>query len=621
MAITRRTHGAATAWTTSQAIPYSASATAGDVCYLVALNVATIDGTPTDWTQIASGTANGYNLKIFKKDTVYAGGDPQPTVGATGGSRGVAWIEHFYSSTAGLTIQEFDAQVALDVTTGSTAFSATGSSQTSATGDWLVGFMGLKSSATMSANASSIVLGQGGATLGTAVGNFGARLSGANPTNSLYYNSFTRPVTTGGTGTPTFTATGGTGAANVAGPAGLMHIREVSTAVNYTATPAEAVGVTDSATDVIDALTDPADGADATDTASPVVDAVRAQDEPVGVTDSAAGVLVPGGVDYTANLSDSVTVTDGGAPQAIVFGENLADPVGVTDMASSETGATRSVADPVGATDSAAPTVDGARTLTDSAGVTDSATATLGASLTVTDTAGITDSATVTLGTDKTASDPVGVTDAATAVMGGSASPADPVGATDAATANVSAVRGPSDTAGISDAITAVMARVVTVADFLALTDTPSTDFTGNGNATVDDPTGITDTTTGGVDRPRPVTDPAGVTDGAVALLQRTRTAADTVTATDAAAGVLQRVALLVDGAGVLDSVTAILQGAALDPGRVTRSTLTQPTVTSTLTAPTCTSTLTAPTVNSSLTAARVTKSSLRPDTLTGDLR
>lgn len=273
MAITRRTHGAATAWTTSQPIPYSASATTGDVCYIVALNTVMPGAAPTGWTSIASGTANGYSMNIYKKDTTYTTGDAVPTITASGGAAGVAWIEHFYSSTGGMTVTEFTPQVALDTTTGSNAFSAVGTSVTSVTGEWLVGWMGLKSSATMTNNASSISLTQAGATVGTAVGNFGSRLSSASPTNSLYYNSYTRPITSGGTGAMSFSATGGNGSANVAGPAGLMRLREITPAVDATPVATEVVSITtvDAATVVADASTTVVTDVVPTATAIPLV--------------------------------------------------------------------------------------------------------------------------------------------------------------------------------------------------------------------------------------------------------------------------------------------------------------------------------------------------------------
>lgn len=226
MAVARRTHGAATAWTTSQPIPYSVSATEGDVCYLIGLNTVMPGAAPAGWVSIASGTANGYSMNKYKKITPWRSGDAQPTITATSGTGGVAWIEHYFSDTAGMTVTEVGAEVALDTAATSTAYSATGSSVTSLSNDWLVGFMGLKSSATMTANPTAQALTQAGATLGTLVGQFGARLAGASPTNSLYYACYTRPVTTGATGAVTFSATAGTGGANAAGPSGLMLLRE-----------------------------------------------------------------------------------------------------------------------------------------------------------------------------------------------------------------------------------------------------------------------------------------------------------------------------------------------------------------------------------------------------------
>lgn len=327
MALQRRTHGAATAWSTSQAIPYSTVAAAGDVCYLVALNTAAPSTTITGWTLIASGTANGYSMAIFKKNTVWASGDARPTVSG-GTSGGVAWIEHYYSDTAGSSVTEINPVVGLDTTTGSTAFSATGpSSVTTQAADWLVGFMGLKSSATMTANAGSIVLGQSGATLGTAVPRFGARLSGASPTNSLYYNCYTRPVTTGATAAQTFTATGGTGAANVAGPAGLMVLREYVLGTNYNKNQDDALG----ATDTIDTL----------------IESARQADDPLGMADEAQVVQVlDRGVSDSLGMTDSVT--------AILGRDALAsDSMGLTDSVTVVKTVEAIVADALGLTDSA----------------------------------------------------------------------------------------------------------------------------------------------------------------------------------------------------------------------------------------------------------------------------
>ena len=192
------------------------------------LNTVMPGAAPTGWTSVASGTANGYSMNIYKKNDVYAGGDATPTITAASGTAGVAWIEHFYSSLAGMTVQDVLPQVALDTNVTSTAFSAAATLRRSTATDWLVGFYGLKSSATMTANPTAQALSQSGATMGTLVGQFGARLAGASPANSLYYATYTRPITVGGTGTTTLSATGGTGAAAVGGPAGHLLLREVN---------------------------------------------------------------------------------------------------------------------------------------------------------------------------------------------------------------------------------------------------------------------------------------------------------------------------------------------------------------------------------------------------------
>lgn len=228
MAIQRRTHGAATAWSTSQPIPFSGSATLGDCCLLVALNTAAIGAAPAGWTEIATGDAGGYHAKVFRLNGDYPASAPaQPTVTATGGTGGVAWIEHYHSDTAGMTL-DTAGQVLTDTDTTSTAFAAAGSSLTTEAGDLLLVALGVKTVSTMTAGPTAISITQAGAALGTQTGNFGARLAGASPTNSLHYGGYHRPVTTGATGAPSVTATAGTGGGNAAGVAPLIRLREVS---------------------------------------------------------------------------------------------------------------------------------------------------------------------------------------------------------------------------------------------------------------------------------------------------------------------------------------------------------------------------------------------------------
>ena len=211
MAIQRRAHGIATAWTTSSPIPYSTSQTAGDACFLAAFNTAAIGTAPAGWVEKDSaGPVAGYYCKVFRLSGDHPGGTPTaPTITATGGSGGVAWIDHYYSD-ASMALDD-SVQILEDTDTTSTAFDAAsgGSSWTLNANDLLVMLLGIKTVSTMTAGPTGITITQPGATMGTQVGNFGARLAGASPTNSLHYGGYHRPATAGGTGTPTATATAG----------------------------------------------------------------------------------------------------------------------------------------------------------------------------------------------------------------------------------------------------------------------------------------------------------------------------------------------------------------------------------------------------------------------------
>ncbi len=230
MAIQRRAHGVATAWTTSQPVPYSTSQTAGDACYLAAFNTAAIGTAPAGWVEKdAAGPVAGYYCKVFRLVGDHPGGTPTaPTITASGGTGGVAWIEHYYSD-ASMSLDD-SVQILEDTDTTSTAFSATGggSSWTLNANDLLVMLLGIKTVSTMTAGPTAITITQPGATMGTQVGNFGARLVGASPTNSLHYGGYQKPATTGGTGTPTATATSGTGGGNAGGMAAMVRLREVA---------------------------------------------------------------------------------------------------------------------------------------------------------------------------------------------------------------------------------------------------------------------------------------------------------------------------------------------------------------------------------------------------------
>lgn len=158
---------------------------------------------------------------------------------------------------------------------------------------------------------------------------------------------------------------------------------------DYTGTPSDPVGITDAASDNIDAVRAPADPVGVTDSVTASFGPQAFPADPVGVTDSATGTISSAGT-YTATPSDPVGVTDAVLAQLgrVV---TVADLLNLTDSAQPARALVTSPADPVGVTDAAAWTAGFAESLGESAGVTDVITVSLSRMVAVTDVIGITD--------------------------------------------------------------------------------------------------------------------------------------------------------------------------------------------------------------------------------------
>ena len=130
----------------------------------------------------------------------------------------------------------------------------------------------------------------------------------------------------GATGTETFTA-----ASSSPYMSASIAIRSAASGVNYTANPADNVGITDSAIGAFGKLANPADN--------------------VGITDSASGSILAN--TFTQNLSDTVGVFDTQNPMTVARQTSFDDPTGLTDTAGPGTGGaiTGSPADEVFITD------------------------------------------------------------------------------------------------------------------------------------------------------------------------------------------------------------------------------------------------------------------------------
>ncbi|MFF2054101.1 hypothetical protein ACFVU2_21020 [Leifsonia sp. NPDC058194] len=219
---------------------------------------------------------------------------------------------------------------------------------------------------------------------------------------------------------------------------------------NYTGTPSDAVGVTDSVTAGF----------------GPQITLSDA----VGVTDAAA---VARSVNVT--VSDTVGVTDTGAPITLAYDYTLNDTVGVTDAAADVETVVQAPADPVGATDTLSDTVDAVRASSDPVGVTDVVAASISGGGSYTgnpaDPVGVTDAVLAQLDRVVTVADLLNLVDNAQPASGPVANPADPVGIADSASWSAARSQLPSDPVNVSDTVTTTLVRTVTVVDLVGVTD------------------------------------------------------------------------------------------------------------------------------------------------------
>jgi hypothetical protein len=236
----------------------------------------------------------------------------------------------------------------------------------------------------------------------------------------------------------------------------------------------------------------PADDVGITDSASAAQAIVRSADDPVGITDSATAAQ-----DIARTVPDAVGVTDA-ATAAQDLARTQSDGVGISDAVTLDAG--RQVDDPVGVTDSATATQANERTITEVVGITDSVTATL------------------TGAGEASVNDPVGISDTATPVQDLVRTQGDGVGITDSVTAAQTFPRTVDDTVGITDSVTYVMSHVVTIEDLIGILDDVAAERV-TGAVEVDDPVGITDSVTWTMERAVTVDDIVGITDTATGVL------------------------------------------------------------------------------------------------------
>lgn len=240
---------------------------------------------------------------------------------------------------------------------------------------------------------------------------------------------------------------------------------DLPTGIQYTATPADAADLVDTATRVVAMVRGPADTAGLTDAAQDALAAARTVTDTADLVDAAtrAATNVRVAAD-TAGISDTVTVS---------VGKTAADQAPIVDTAARAATVNRTAADTAGLVDEAVAALGSIAEAADAAAITDAATRAVTAARTPADTAGLLDAPLTALAAARTAADTAGISDAA--VLARARQVADSAGLADAATTVATRAVTAGDTAGLADAVTAIVSRTVVVADTAAIEDQVTT--------------------------------------------------------------------------------------------------------------------------------------------------
>lgn len=228
MTITFVSNSSPVATSTTATPSYPTGLASGDTIILAVSSDSSSIGQPASapasgWTQRGTvQTGGGTSVAMW---TATSAGTESGTVSVpiTSGTKGAALMAA-YRPGAGNSISVVRSQGS-DTDSSSTAISVTGGqSLTSAANDLIV-FFGLVAAAsgTFSAGVSAATITQ--ATMGT----YTARISARTGTNTLFYIIADRPVTTGATAAPAFTATAA--GANASGAGFFLKLHEVTAVV------------------------------------------------------------------------------------------------------------------------------------------------------------------------------------------------------------------------------------------------------------------------------------------------------------------------------------------------------------------------------------------------------
>lgn len=249
---------------------------------------------------------------------------------------------------------------------------------------------------------------------------------------------------------------------NQCGPGLFVRLREPS-GTDYTETPTDDVGVTDTVTAAKSIAQTVSDDAGVDDTVTRVAPANRTVTDPVGVDDSVTAAKA-----ITVTITDEVGVTDETLPAKIV---TIADDVGVTDSVTAVKTITQTISDDVGVDDTTERVVSYVREISDDVAADDTVEF---------DKSGL---------TSETVTDPVGVDDTVERAHTANRSVTDPV--------------------GVEDTVTAAKTIVVVITEEVGATDELSRTF----SVVISDDVAVDDTTTKSLGIGREVSDDVGAAD------------------------------------------------------------------------------------------------------------
>ena len=183
---------------------YPASIALNDCClWYICSDSASIGAPPAGWQQIGPVvTAGGVSSAVFTKPLLGTESGTQ-NVAITGGTKGVTFMVAYRSST-GKMITATNTGGA-DADTSNNVFTCVGAAATTVAGDWIVGMTTALAAASgaFSAAASGLSLAQANAAMGAGVPRTGTRTA----SNTMGYELYDRPITTGATGAITYTST------------------------------------------------------------------------------------------------------------------------------------------------------------------------------------------------------------------------------------------------------------------------------------------------------------------------------------------------------------------------------------------------------------------------------